>query len=132
MGRQPRGGSRSQDSPWLRPGRHGSQGLGSGPGQEHGERGREREWMPESGRRKRDTQLGLEIYIRRDRHTGRDTETEQWGQTHRDRGREAGKDKTEREREGTEAKTGMEREKEMARKTKRAADTRDIQRETQG
>lgn len=31
--------------------------------------------MPESGRRKRDTQLGLEIYIHRDRHTGRDTET---------------------------------------------------------
>lgn len=59
----------------------------------------------------RDTQLGLEIYIHRDRHTGRDTETKQWGQTHRDRGREAGKDKTEREREGTEAKTGMERER---------------------
>ena len=88
--------------------------------------------MPESGRRKRDTQLGLEIYIHRDRHTGRDTETKQWGQTHRDRGREAGKDKTEREREKGQRQRQGWREKEMARKTKRAADTRDIQRETQG
>lgn len=60
------------------------------------ERGREREGMSESGRRKRDTQLGLEIYTQRRTHRERHGDSEQWGQTHRDRGSGAGKDKTER------------------------------------
>jgi hypothetical protein len=41
-GRWPRGGSRIQDSPWLRPGRSSGHGLGSGPGWEHTEGGKER------------------------------------------------------------------------------------------